>query len=153
MPGQRVQAFLDEKDIKYVVINHSPAYTALEISEAAHIPGKMMAKSLMIYKDDTLVMVVMPANYKLSLEAFKEASGAKQARFATEQEFINQFPDCDIGAMPPFGNLYQMEVYADEHLTQHDEIVFNAGSHYQLFKMRIQDFLDCVQPTLIHTSI
>ena len=110
MPLSQLRAFLDQNNIKYLVISHSVAYTAQGIAALAHIPGQELA---------------------------------------TETEFRDRFPDCETGAMPPFGNLYGMDVFADETLTLDKEIAFNAGSHRELLRMSFADFRDLVKPALI----
>jgi len=153
MPSKKLKAYLDENKIKYIVIQHSSAYTAQEIAAIAHIPGKDLAKTVMIKIDGRMAMAVLPASYKVSFENLKEALGVKEVRLAYEQEFMDKFPDCDVGAMPPFGNLYGMEVYVAQSLAENEEIAFNACNHTELIKMSFADFERLVKPKRIKFSV
>ena len=146
MPVDKLTEFLNAHNVKYVTITHSPAFTAQEIAASAHIPGKELAKTVMVNIDGKMAMAVLPASSKVNLEALKNAAGAKTAELASEDEFQRAFPDCDIGAMPPFGNLYGMEVFASEALAQDEEIAFNAGSHVELVRLAYKDFERQVRP-------
>ena len=153
MPSKKLKSFLDENKIKYVSIKHSSAYTAQEIAAIAHIPGKDLAKTVIIKIDGKMAMAVLPASFKVSFENLKDTLGVKEARLAYEQEFIDKFPDCEVGAMPPFGNIYGMEVYVAESLAEDEEIAFNACSHTELIKMSFSDFEKLVKPKRIKFSI
>jgi Ala-tRNA(Pro) deacylase len=149
MPVAKLLKFLDENGIKYVVIKHSKAYTSLEVAESAHIQGRELAKTVMVYRDGDLAMAVVPASRKVVLDMLRQGSGARSLELAQEQEFKDQFPGCEVGAMPPFGNLYGMEVYVDPHLAEDVEIAFNAGSHSELVRMAYKDFERIVKPRLV----
>jgi len=153
MPSKKLKSFLDENKIKYISIQHSSAYTAQEIAAIAHIPGKDLAKTVIIKIDGKMAMAVLPASYKVSFDNLKDTLGVKEIRLAYEQEFMDKFPDCEVGAMPPFGNLYGMDVYVAESLTEDDEIAFNACNHTELIKMSFSDFERLVKPTRIKFSI
>ncbi len=146
MPAAKLREFLDDNHVRYLSIRHSPAYTAMEIAALAHIPGRELAKTVMVKLDGAMAMAVLPATKRLELEAIRQAAGAQAATLASEQEFATMFPDCEAGAMPPFGNLYNMPVYADESLTADEHIAFNAGSHAELIQMTYEDFARLVQP-------
>lgn len=146
MPVKKLKEFLNKEKVKYVSIVHSPAFTAQEIAAAAHVPGRNLAKTVVVHCDGETAMAVLPASRKIILEDLREAAGAKEVRFATEDEFKKLFPDCEIGAMPPFGNLYGMVVYLDASLAEDEEIAFNAGSHTELIKMAYGDFERLVKP-------
>lgn len=146
MPIQKLKEFLDRERVKYVSLNHSPAFTAQEIAAAAHVPGTELAKTVVVHLDGKIAMAVLPANLKIVMEDLREAAGTEHARFATEDEFKRLFADCEVGAMPPFGNLYGMDVYAATPLTKDKEIAFNAGSHTELIKMAYNDFARLVKP-------
>jgi Ala-tRNA(Pro) deacylase len=148
MPINRLKEFLNGQHIKYVVINHSPAYTAQEIAAMAHVRGKELAKTVMVKLDGKLAMAVLPASLKVNIDRLQEASGADQAEVAGEKEFKDLFPDCEIGAMPPFGNLYGMGVFASHKLAADEEIAFNAGSHTELIRMAYKDFERLVKPKI-----
>ncbi|MEE9159384.1 MAG: YbaK/EbsC family protein [Gammaproteobacteria bacterium] len=152
MPVRKLKEFLNSHDIKYVSINHSPAYTAQEIAESAHIPGKELAKTVIIKIDGKLAMAVLPASYKIDLEQFKNATGASNVELANEREFRQMFPECEVGAMPPFGNLYDMEVFVAQTLAEDEAIAFNAGSHTELIKLSYKDFEHLVEPKVIKFS-
>ena len=153
MPSKKLKSFLDENKIKYVSIQHSSAYTAQEIAAIAHIPGKDLAKTVIIKIDGKMAMAVLPASFKVSFENLKDTLGVKEARLAYEQEFIDKFPDCEVGAMPPFGNIYGMEVFVAESLAEDEEIAFNACSHTELIKMTFADFEKLVKPKRVKFSI
>ena len=149
MPAKKLKAFLDENKVKYLSISHSPTYTAQEIAAAAHVPGKELAKTVIIRVDGKMAMAVLPATQKIDFKQLKEALGAKSVELATEKEFADSFPECEPGAMPPFGNLYEMEVYVADSLAEDDEIAFNAGSHTELFRLAYQDFEKLVNPRVM----
>lgn len=144
----RLRQFLDEKHVKYVTVSHSPAYTAQEVAASVHVPGRELAKSVVVNADGQFAMGVIPAPRRIDLGALKKAVGAKNLRLATETEFERLFPDCETGAMPPFGNLYGLKVWADESLKEDAEIVFNAGTHTDTVKMAYTDFEKLVAPVV-----
>jgi len=146
MPLTTLRQFLDSKQIKYIVITHSLAYTAQGVAATAHIPGKELAKTVIVNMDGKLAMVVVPASRKVDLEMLKAVTGAKSADLASERTFRDRFPDCETGAMPPFGHLYGMRVFADETLAEDREIAFNAGTHRQLVRMAWDDFERLAMP-------
>lgn len=146
MPVATLKKFLDSNQIKYVSLKHSPAYTAQEIAESAHLPGKEMAKTVIIKIDHEMAMLVLPAIRKVVLQELREITGADHVKFATEEEFKARFPDCETGAMPPFGNLYGMEVYAAPSLAEEPRMAFNAGTHSELIVMDYRDFERLVKP-------
>lgn len=149
MPAKRVKEFLDHHGIKYTTTVHSMAYTAQEIAALAHVPGREMAKSVIVRVDGKLVMAVLPAAYHVDLERLREVIGAHVLSLATEAEFKNLFPECEPGAMPPFGNLYGLEVYVDPTLAADEKIVFNSGSHIELMRMNYRDFERLVKPKVV----
>lgn len=149
MPVRKLKEFLDDHNVKYVTLIHSPAYTSQEVAASAHVPGRELAKSVMVKLDGRMAMVVLPASERVDLEMMKEATGAGRVELASEQEFKDLFPECEAGAMPPFGNLYGLEVFVCESLTRDPEIVFNAGSHTELLKLAYADFEKLVKPTIL----
>ncbi len=152
MPTQRLKEFLDSNKVKYVAISHSQAFTAQEIAASAHIPGRQLAKTVMVTLDGDMAMAVLPATDRVDLKLLKKAAGVKKAKLAGEREFKDLFPDCEIGAMPPFGNLYDLEVYVAASLTEGEEIAFNAGSHTELIRMAYADFERLVRPRIVRLS-
>jgi Ala-tRNA(Pro) deacylase len=153
MPVKKLREFLDGEHVKYVTIVHSPAYTAQEIAACAHIPGRDLAKTVMVKADDKMAMAVVPASHKVNLDRLSGVIGAKKLSLASEQDFRDRFPDCEIGAMPPFGNLYDMEVCVSETLALEPEIAFNAGSHTELVKLSYKDFQRLVHPKVASISL
>jgi len=153
MPAQRILAFLDDNQVKYVVISHSRAFTTQEVAAATHIPGKELAKSVIVEIDGEMAMAVLPGSQKVDVELLREAVGADQVSLARESEFKDRFPECDLGAMPPFGNLYGMPVYVADSLTDDEEIAFNAGSHTELVKLSYRDFERLAQPRVMHFGV
>ncbi len=149
MPTQTLKSFLDNNQVKYTIITHSPEYTAQEIAASAHIPGKDLAKTVIVKIDGDFAMAVLPASMHVSLARLKEAAGAGNAEIASEEEFEKLFPDCELGAMPPFGNLYDMPVFAAKELTEDVEIAFSAGTHSELVQLAYRDFDRLVHPTVV----
>ncbi len=152
MPAKMLKDFLDSKKVKYVSISHSKSYTAQEIAASAHIPGRELAKTVMIKIDGHLAMAVLPASYKIDFELLQKELKAERVRLAYEQEFKDRCPDCEVGAMPPFGNLYNMDVYVAQSLTEDEEIAFNAGTHTELIKLSYKDYSELVKPTILKFS-
>jgi Ala-tRNA(Pro) deacylase len=148
MPLTKLRVFLDNYNVPYVVISHSVAYTAQGIAALAHIPGKELAKTVIIKLENELAMAVLPASYLVDTVMLR-AAGARTVEIATEREFRDRFPDCEVGAMPPFGNLYGMKVFVDTSLTRDKEIAFNAGSHRELVRMAFDDFVRLVEPKIL----
>lgn len=148
MPLSKLRSFLDSHNVKYMVISHSVAYTAQGVAALTHVSGKKLAKTVIVKIDGILAMAVIPASDHVDLDRLRMLTGAQFVAIATEREFKDAFPDCETGAMPPFGNLYDMSVYADESLAAHEEITFSAGSHRELVRMPWQDLVHLVNPTI-----
>jgi len=148
MALSKLRDFLDSHRVKYLVISHSLAYTAQGIAALAHVSGKKLAKTVIVNLDNVLAMAVVPASLHVDLDALKTLTGAQSVEIATEREFMNAFPDCETGAMPPFGSLYDMEVYADASLAENEEITFNAGTHRELVRMAWADVVRLVHPII-----
>jgi Ala-tRNA(Pro) deacylase len=152
MPIKKLKAFLDENNVKYITIRHSGAYTSQEIAASAHIAGKEFAKTVIIKIDGKMAMAVLPASYQLNFKLLHEIFGTQQVTLATEAEFKYAFPDCEVGAMPPFGNLYDMEVFVAESLAEDKDIAFNAGNHTEMIKLSYADFERRVHPRVFKFS-
>ncbi len=152
MPVQQLREFLEENRIKFVTMSHSQAFTAQEIAAAAHIPGREIAKTVMVKLDGELAMVVLPATDQVSIPRLKQATGAGEVELASEDEFSDRFPNCETGAMPPFGNLWGLTVFVDEHLREDEQIAFNAGSHTELVKLSYADYERLVDPVVARLS-
>lgn len=143
---QRLKNFLDSRQIKYMVLTHSPAYTSLEIAAMARIPGREIAKTVMVTADEKMMMAVVPASHMVDLHALRAFVGAARMELAEEHQFKNLFPACEVGAMPPFGNLFEMPVAVSESLAEDEMIAFNAGTHKELVRMTYRDFAELVKP-------
>ena len=149
MPLRKLREFLDGQNVKYVLITHSKAYTAQEVAALSHIPGKELAKTVIVRLDGRTAMAVLPATRKVDLDMLRDAAGAKKAQLAHEEDFKGLFPECEAGAMPPFGNLYGMDVFVTPGLAEDREIAFNAGSHTELVRMVFKDFERLVKPRVV----
>ncbi len=134
-------------------MKHHIAYTAQGIAAGQKVPGKQVAKVVMVQVDDGLAMLVLPAIYRIDFRRLVNILGCEGVRLAKEAEFADHFPDCDAGAMPPFGNLYNVPVYVDRTLTEDAEIVFNAGTHDETMKVRYDDYARLAQPIVVGFAI
>ena len=152
MLSPRLHHFLDERHAPYETLNHPRTITAQETANAAHIGNQHFAKTLMLKVEGKLAMMVMPATYRADLTRLSRALGGLPVELAEESEFKDAFPDCEVGAMPPFGHLYGMPVYVDSRLTGQADIVFNAGSHTDAVRMPYAEFERLVQPELLYLA-
>jgi len=152
MAVQRLIKFLDQNKVHYTLISHSDTYTAAATGAVTHIPGRGIAKTVMVRINGRPAMAVIPGSRHLNLNALRKALGAKDVQLMTEQEFVDAFPDCDPGAMPPLGVLYQLDVYVDERLSREAEIVFNAGSHHELARLAYKDFDRLQRPKILRIA-
>lgn len=144
----KLKEFLNDHQVKYVTMSHSPAFTSPEIAAAAHVSGKHLAKTVMVKINGNLAMVVVPSNEKVNFAKMREIAGG-QVDLASEMEFKEKFPDCEPGTMPPFGNLYNMPVYVSAHLAAQHDIAFPAGLHSELMKMAFADFERLAKPKIV----
>ena len=149
MKGERVREFLTKHQIPYISIPHRIAFSSHRTAHAAHISGKYLAKTVLVKVDDRMVMIVMPASQKMEIRNLRSIFLAQKVELAHEDEFREMFPDCEIGGMPPFGNLYGVDVYVSERLTRDEEIAFNAGTHTELLRMKYSDFEKLVHPKIL----
>ena len=149
MPSTLLKNFLDENDIKYASIMHSIAFKATDIAKSIHIPSRELAKTVVIKVDGEMAMAVVPANYKVKLDILKQALDTDNIELADESEFSKRFTDCEVGAMPPFGCLYDMDVYVAESLSEDEMIAFNAGSHLEVIRMSYKDYETLVKPKFV----
>jgi len=152
MPVKKLRDFLNKHEVKYVSVAHSPAYTAQDIAARVHIKGKRLAKTVIVTVNGKMAMAVLPASSKVDFDYFRKEIGADSVSLASEEEFKGLFPDCEVGAMPPFGNLYGMDVYADEGLVEDEEIAFSAGTHTELIKLPFMDFKRLVKPRIVRLT-
>ncbi len=149
MPLRRLKTFLDQNGVAYSQQTHTTAYTAAGVASVSHVKGREMAKAVMVMADEKLVMLVIPASTHVRLKMVKNALKAHDVTLAAESDFAHVFADCEVGAMPPFGNLYGIPVFVDEALTKDAEISFNAGTHRELMKMKYDDYARVVQPRVV----
>jgi len=145
---EELEAYLRENKVPFQVQHHAVAYTAQEVAAAEHVPGRMLAKVVVLLGDGKLSMFVMPAPARVDVEKAAAVLGAKEARLAHEDEFADRFPGCEVGAMPPFGNLYDIPLYVDKSLSEDETIVFEAGTHTDTMSMKYADFERLVKPTV-----
>lgn len=153
MPSKKLKDFLDKHEVPYITITHSQAFTAQKVAASAHIPGKNMVKTVMVMINGQMAMAVLPASHHVDFNLLKEITGEGNVRLASEMEFKDMFPDCEVGAMPPFGNLYNIEVFVAKVLTEDEEIAFNAGTHTEIIQMTYRDFERLVHPKIMKFAI
>jgi Ala-tRNA(Pro) deacylase len=145
--------YLKARNVAYVVICHSPAYTAQGVAGLVHIPGKELAKTVIVRLDGKLAMAVLPAKFHVDLELLRKTAKAKSAVLASEEEFKDRFPECETGAMSPFGNLFGLDIYADDSLEKDKEIAFNAGTHRELIRKAWADFKKLAEPKILRFAV
>jgi Ala-tRNA(Pro) deacylase len=143
-----VETYLRENQVPFSVHHHPPAYSAQHLAHAEHVPGRMVAKVVIAFADDQMVMLCLQAPCRVNVLRLMDLMGTANVRIAREDEFANAFPDCELGAMPPFGNLYRMPVYVDKGLAEDDRIIFQAGTHTDTCEMAYQDFARLVHPVV-----
>lgn len=147
--ARKLKEYLDENKVPYNVSMHQEVYTAQEVAAAVHVKGKELVKVVIIKTKDKYVMAVLPADHKVDVERMRTLLNDAEARLATEGEFKSLFQDCDVGAMPPFGNLYDVGVYVDKSLAEDEDIVLQAGSHVETIRMKYADFERLVGPEVL----
>ncbi len=149
MASHRLTQYLDEHGIKYVSVRHSPAFTAAEVAASAHVSARSFAKTIIIKVEDVPAMLALPANRRILIHELREMLENEHVKLASEHEIRDLFPDCELGAMPPFGPLYGMKVHVTVGLTLEREITFNAGTHTETITMAYADFERLVLPGII----
>ena len=149
MANTKLKEFLDQHNVRYVSIEHSPAFTAPEVAASAHIAGRNFAKTVMVEISGRMAMAIVPADRKIVLSDLRDSLGEADVKLASEADFEGRFPDCEIGAMPPFGNLFGLPVYMTVSLAAEPEIAFNAGSHHEVIKMPFADYAELVKPIVL----
>ena len=140
--------YLQRKRIPFQLVHHSPAFTAQELAASEHVPGNRVAKTVVVKVDGEFKLLVLPASFNVRMDRLREALRADEVELANENELSELFPDCELGAMPPMGQEYNLEVIADEHLTQTDEIVFQSGRHDEAVRMRWSDYQSLERPRI-----
>ena len=148
MIAKTLRNHLEERGVRYRTIAHSPAFTAQGAAHRAHIHGRQFAKTVVVFIDGNPAMMVLPADQRIGVQNLRTLAGTEDIRLAHEDEFRSHFPDCELGALPPFGNLYDMPTYAAPELAECEEIIFNAGNHAELVRMRWSDYEEDVQPRI-----
>jgi len=151
--SKRLKDYLEKNQVSYQAGYHQEVYTAQEIAAVQRVPGKEMAKVVMVKADGKMVMLVLPASYQVDMKKLKAALQCKKVGMAKEKEFEELFPDCEIGAMPPFGNLYNLDVWVDKVLTEDASIVFQAGSHVETLRIKYSDYVRLVNPKVGDFSV
>ena len=149
---ERLAAYLQEEGVEFSAHRHPQAFTAQEVAASEHVSGHRFVKVVMVKSDDDLAMVCVPASLDVDLDAVARVLNVDTVQLAEESEFAPVFADCEVGAMPPFGNLYEVPVYFDEALESDERIVFNAGTHRETFEMSVNDFERLVHPKVAHFS-
>jgi len=153
MATRRILEFLDGSSVRYIRITHSPAFTAQEVAESVHIPGRYMAKTVVVRVENGFALAVVPATKDADLEALRRQIGASDAKLAEEADFIDRFVGCKLGAAPPFGNLFGIDTYIDRDLARLDEIAFQAGTHTDVILMNTSDYLRLVRPVPVRIAV
>jgi len=138
--------FLKEARVPYTTFRHAPAFTAQEEAAASHVPGRCWAKIVVCIADDAPILAVLPAHLMVDLEALRALADASTIRLAGESEFVGFYPDCEPGAMPPFGHSCLQRVFVERTLVGETEMVFNAGTHADAIRMHYSDFADLSRP-------
>ena len=146
MISDRLRELLDEHRVKYEVIHHPVAYTAQEEATVAHVPGAQWAKTVVVLTDGDPVLAVLPAHRRIDLQRFRKVTGADEVQLAGETQFRELYPDCELGAIPPFGNLYGQTTFVDEEMRTEEAIAFHAGDHETAIRMAYSDFEDLAEP-------
>jgi Ala-tRNA(Pro) deacylase len=150
---ERIANYLRDHDVSYEVQHHREVYTAQEVAESEHVPGRLVAKVVVVLADGQKALLVLPATHRVDLTRAAHALGVADVRLAHEEEFAANFPDCEIGAIPPFGNLYGLPVYVDRTLTADDQIVFQAGTHTTTMRVAYPDFARLVEPVVVEFTL
>lgn len=149
---QRIRDYLDSQGVPYETIHHSQAFTAQETAHSLHVSGKKCVKAVVAEADGRIVLVVIPASYRLSLQQLRSVLRVSQIEMLVEGELIRLFPDCDVGAIPPLGNLYGIEVWVDRAVASTEKVVFCAGTHEDCIRMRYSDLARLARPFVGHFS-
>jgi Ala-tRNA(Pro) deacylase len=149
---QKLRSVLEANHLAFTQTTHTAAFTAREVASVEHLPAREVAKTVVLFGDGGFRMIVIPANKLVDFQEVRLALGLSHVRLATEEELSRLFPDCELGAMPPVGNIYDLPVYLDSSLAAEPEIVFNAGTHREAIHMRTADYRQLVSPTVVSLS-
>ena len=150
---KKLKDYFEKNQVAYEMGFHPEVFTAQEIAAAQHIPGKEMVKVVMVKADGKMLMLVLPASYQIDMKKLKKLLKAKKIGIAKEKQFEELFPDCEVGAMPPFGNLYSLEIWVDQVLTEDASIVFQAGNHIETVRIKYNDYASLVNPKVGDFSV
>jgi len=150
---EQLEQYLRDRQVAYQIQHHPQAYTAQQIAKCEHISGKKVAKSVVVLADNKQVLLVLPASHRVDLDKVRAHLGAQNVGLAQEEEFRSNFPNCEVGAMPPFGNLYSIPVYVEPSLTRQENIVFPIGTHTETMSLKYADFERLVQPTVAEFAL
>ena len=153
MATRRIREFLDGNHARYVTLNHSPAYTTSQVAESAHVPGRSMAKVVVVVVGGRLAMAVVPVTRDVDLERLREETGKNDVRLADEEEFVQRFEGCKLGTAPPFGSLFGMETYVDRALAASPQIAFNAGTHTDVIVMDFGEYCRLAKPKIVNIGM
>jgi Ala-tRNA(Pro) deacylase len=148
MGKEQLETYLRENNVPYEVQHHPLAYTSQRVAQSEHIPGKLLIKVVVVYGDDRMALLALPASLRVDLHKAAAALGAKTVRLATEDEFADKFADCEVGAVPPFGNLYGLPLYMAKVLEEDETVFFEAGTHTDTISVTYEDFQRLAQPVV-----
>jgi Ala-tRNA(Pro) deacylase len=146
---ERLEVYLREHQVPFQLQHHTQAFSAQKIAESEHIPGKMVAKTVIVLADNNMIALVLPATYLADLKKIQTVLGAREIRLAHEAEFVATFSDCEVGAMPPFGNLYGIPVYVEQRLTEEETMIFPVGTYTDTMSLKYADFERLVHPKVM----
>jgi Ala-tRNA(Pro) deacylase len=153
MAKEKIEAYLRENDVPYEVRHHPVAYTSQRVAQSEHIPGKFVAKVVVVFADDKMTLLALPAPLHVDLKKAAAVLRAKEVRLATEDEFAGHFPDCEVGAVPPIGSLYGLPLYVDTALAEDEKIVFDAGTHTDTITVTYEDFARVAEPEVADFAV
>jgi Ala-tRNA(Pro) deacylase len=143
-----VQSYLDEMGVAYRMSHHPIAYTAQDLASAEHVPGRQVIKAVVVKADGQFVMCALPASHRIDLQALRSQLEAEDVKLADEQKLSELFPDCELGAEPPIGRLYDMPTLMDESLTSDARVTFQAGTHRDAITMSLVEYRRVAQPEM-----
>ena len=148
MPCPKLLEYLSANNVNFEQHTHPNAYAAQDVAFKAGVPGRLFAKTVMVKLDGEMAMAVLPADSKVDFHLLRETAGAETISLALEEDFRELFPDCELGAMPPFGNLYGLKVFVAGSLIRAETIAFNAGTHTEVLTMPFWEFERLVEPRI-----
>jgi Ala-tRNA(Pro) deacylase len=153
MAKEKIEAYLRENSVKYEIQKHPLAYTSQRVAQSEHIPGKIVAKVVVVLADGEMALLALPAPLHVDLKKAATALGADEVRLANEDEFAGRFPDCEVGAVPPLGSLYGLPLYVDQALADDERIVFDAGTHTDTISVTYEDFARIAKPEVADFAV